>query len=87
MIAAYLGRVRLVPGFALSRPRIVALVGGALLGLSLWPFAHEFTLMTKSFQLDDRFQETAERIIEQVRSIPPMLLILAYAVIPATFFE
>jgi len=87
LVAAYLGRVRLITGFSLSRPRLATIVGGMLLGLSLWPFAHEFTLMTNTFQLDDRFQETAKRIIEQVQAIPPVLLVLAYAVIPATFEE
>ncbi len=87
LAAAYLGRVRLIAGFSLWRPQLVTIVGGMLLGLSLWPFAHEFTLMTNTFQLDDRFQETAKRIIEQVQAIPPVLLVLAYAVIPATFEE
>jgi len=87
LIAAYAGRVRLLSGFSLFAPRVLAVIGAALIGLSLWPFAHEFTLFTKTFQLDDRFEAVAREIIERVRSINPVALVLAYAVIPATFEE
>jgi ABC-2 type transport system permease protein/sodium transport system permease protein len=36
-ISAYIGRVRLGSGFGLTPPRPAALLGGLILGLSLWP--------------------------------------------------
>ncbi len=38
LLAAYLGRVDIVSGFSLTRVPWAVLAGGALLGLSLWPF-------------------------------------------------
>ncbi len=87
LIAAYVGRVRLMTGFSLRRPPWMSLLGAACIGLSLWVFAFELLLRTSSVQLDERFREMADQIIQQLRAVHPAVVLLVYAVIPATFEE
>ncbi len=87
LIAAYWGRVRIVSGFSLGRPPAVNIIGAALIGLGLWVFAYEAILLTSDIDMGDRFQEIASKVIEQLRSVHPAVMLLAYAVFPATFEE
>ena len=53
----------------------------------MWPFAYEIVLLTKTIQINAELQELAKEITDRIRSVHPVVVIIAYAVIPATFEE
>jgi ABC-2 type transport system permease protein/sodium transport system permease protein len=85
LAAAYLGRIRVVSGFQLGRPSIVQMVSGLLLGASLWPFAHELTLLLKNAGVTSLSPEIMEKLHESLsgwRALSPLWPVIAIGVIP-----
>jgi ABC-2 type transport system permease protein/sodium transport system permease protein len=84
------GRVRWSSGLGLVRPSGLSLVGAALLGLSLWPAAHEvFLISTKlGLSLLENEQISAARaMVAQMYGVPLWLILLTLAIVPAVFEE
>lgn len=77
--------VRISSGFQLRRGSAWAYVGAVLLGLSLWPFAHELVLFTKGLTWSgiDLKKLAGEEIFEQIRNLSPVLLVGTMALVPA----
>jgi ABC-2 type transport system permease protein/sodium transport system permease protein len=89
-IAAVLGRVSLRGGFALRAASPLAFLGATALGISLWPFAHEIFLINQWLglvSLDENSLAPALRLVEQLPTISPWLVLAAFAVAPAVFEE
>jgi ABC-2 type transport system permease protein/sodium transport system permease protein len=87
---AWLGRVRLATALRLAAPRWQACAAAALLGLSLWPFAHELGLAERAVGLATLRPEQLERLsaaFGQLRSVSPALIVLTFAVVPAVLEE
>jgi sodium transport system permease protein len=90
IVITLFGRVRWSSGLALRRPVLGALVGAFLLGLVLWPIAHEIYLLSKWLGLSVLGKEQvaqAEAMIQQMRAAPLWLVLITMGLIPAVFEE
>jgi len=86
LATAVLNRVDLTTGFQLRPAAPLVFVGAVVLGLSLWPFAHEALVFLNRWELvsfDPRTLEAARQLVDKIREISPVLVILALAVVPA----
>ncbi len=81
--AAGVTRSDLRTTFRLTRPKVAAVVGAALLGVSLWPFAYELELAVLSQERVDRLKETFASLGIDFAAVPLPLLWLTLAVVPA----
>ncbi|MDB5337712.1 MAG: Abortive infection protein [Planctomycetaceae bacterium] len=83
--AARLGNVPFSLAFAARRPPVLAVLGGVLCGLSLWPFAHELIVVLHNLGLvtiDESQFKGAQELIERCRQAPLALVLLTFAVLP-----
>lgn len=74
----------------LRRPSWHGLLGATLLGLSLWPFAHELVVLSQKVglaSLDPAQLERAKGLVEQARQVPWWLFLAAISLAPAVFEE
>jgi ABC-2 type transport system permease protein/sodium transport system permease protein len=88
--AAGLGRVRLETSFRLAPPRSAALAAAALLGVSLWPFAHAFLTALQEWgftTLPDNYQELVRQNMQKLRELSPVAIVATLAVVPAVCEE
>jgi ABC-2 type transport system permease protein/sodium transport system permease protein len=79
-------RIDWATGFQWRRPPAAGLLGAAALGLCLWPFAivtHEIGLVS----LQNEQLERARKLIEECRTVPLWLVLVAFALAPAVFEE
>jgi ABC-2 type transport system permease protein/sodium transport system permease protein len=89
-LLARFNRVRLQTGLGLKRPGLVPLLAAAILGLALWPAAHEIFLLSEWLGLSalgTRQFAAAQAMIAQFRTVPLWLIITTMAVLPAVFEE
>jgi ABC-2 type transport system permease protein/sodium transport system permease protein len=80
----------LVNVFALRWPGKLAVLGGVLLGVSLWPFAEELVLRMHQrgwFDLGAERMAGARQLIEQFRNVSPAWILLTMAATPALVEE
>jgi membrane protease YdiL (CAAX protease family) len=76
-------RVSLRTGFQLELPKILAVLGGGLLGLSLWPWVYELELLTLSPERLEFLKKLFESIRADLESVPVGARLAALAVVPA----
>jgi ABC-2 type transport system permease protein/sodium transport system permease protein len=84
--AAILGRVRLESGLRLPAAPVLAWPAALLLGLSLWPFVHEATLVARQLGVTSLSAANLAKLKEALqawRAVPLPLLLAAMAVLPA----
>jgi sodium transport system permease protein len=89
-IAAWFGRVDPVSGFRLHRAGVLAWMAALLLGVSLWPFAHELSVLLRGLQIATLSKEVLEKLHDQVaklRTLPLWLPLLAMGIVPAIVEE
>ena len=87
---AAVNRVRLQTGLRLHAAAPVAFLAALLLGVSLWPFAFEIVLLAERLGLASLRAEQfvwANKLIEELRDLPPAVVLLSLAVIPAVAEE
>ena len=87
---ALFNRVRLGSGLGLVQPQMMALVAAAMLGLVLWPAAHELFLLNErigitSLGIDQLAQ--VQTLLEKLQNISPVWILLALAVVPGVCEE
>jgi ABC-2 type transport system permease protein/sodium transport system permease protein len=90
ILLAMFGRVSASTGLGLRRPGIVPLLGAAILGVALWPAAHETYLLSESLGLTTLSAKqitAAKAMLEQLQTVPLWLVIATLAIIPAIFEE
>jgi sodium transport system permease protein len=90
LAAAALGRVRLTSGFLVRGSSPGAFAGALLLGLSLWPLAHEVLLLMKDWGLTALRSEQEEHfraLGRQLKDLSPALVVLGLGVVPAVVEE
>ncbi|MCA9179562.1 MAG: CPBP family intramembrane metalloprotease, partial [Planctomycetales bacterium] len=90
MLACGVERVRLAPGFRLRRPPLVSLPAAVLLGLSIWPFAHQLVLLGQQLGMYDLSIARLEQVrahLSAWRALPLPLLLATLAAAPALFEE
>lgn len=83
-------RVRLPSGLAVRRSSAVSFIGAALLGISLWPLAHELFLWGRHLGIDPlnpELLQRIERLLAEWRRLSPVGIVLAMAVTPAVCEE
>jgi sodium transport system permease protein len=89
VVAAY-NRVRLASGFGLARPGWLAIVAAAILGLALWPAAHELFLLGRWMgftALDASRVEVVRKSLDEWRELSPAWILLTLALVPGVFEE
>jgi ABC-2 type transport system permease protein/sodium transport system permease protein len=87
---ALMQRISLREAFRLRRAPWAAFVAAALLGLSLWPIAHEIFLLNRVLGLSVLSQErieAARQLLESWRGLSTIWILLALAVTPAVCEE
>lgn len=87
---AMFGRVRWSSGLGVRRPGIGALIGAAIFGLSLWPAAHEITLLTVRmglFTLSPEILAKIEVVVKQFQALPLWQILVTFGLVPAVFEE
>ncbi len=85
-LAGRLGGVPLRCAFSLRHAGLRAYAGAVLLGVSLWPFAHEIVVLERQAGLvtfDATFLERAMKIIAELQSAPLWVLLVGLAAAPA----
>ena len=86
LAAAVLNRVDLASGFQLRPAGPIVFAGAAVLGISLWPFAHETLVLLNRWEFvsfDDRALEAARQLVDKIRGVSPILVVGTLAVVPA----
>lgn len=90
LVAAWLGRVTVLSGLNLHSGRVPAFLVALLLGVSLWPFAHEGLLWLRevgAVTLPAGVAEATKKFLEAAREHSPLVLLLGMAVVPAVTEE
>ncbi len=89
-IAAWRGRVRAKSGFALALPRVWVWLPALLMGLSLWPIAHEVMVWQIALGWtgvsNERLADVSH-MLNEWRQVRLILVVLCMAVLPAVFEE
>jgi ABC-2 type transport system permease protein/sodium transport system permease protein len=90
VVAAWWGRLRFSSALRLARPSWQAWAAALLLGLCLWPWVHELTLLMRSLGFASLREGNLERVrdmLQQWRTLSPWLIVAAVAVVPALVEE
>ncbi len=90
LAAAMLQRLPLRATFRLNAARPLAWAGAILLGVSLWPLAHEIYLLNEIIGLATLSQERIEfasELLASWREVPPWVIVAALAAAPAVCEE
>jgi ABC-2 type transport system permease protein/sodium transport system permease protein len=90
LATAVLNRVDLQSGFQLRTAAPAAFLGAAVLGLSLWPFAHQILVLLERWgagSFDRRTLEAAWQLTEKIQQVPPAILVATLAIVPAVCEE
>ncbi len=69
---------------------LFAFLPAAILGVSLWPFAHELVVFARDWGLVSLGEEQlalARTLVEKIRAIPLPVILLSLALVPALFEE
>ena len=90
LLAAYLGRNRLLSTYRVHRVRAVCYLGAVLLGLGSWTIAHEAFVVADAIGIgglgEDQISQ-AQQMIEKMRQASPWLLLAVFALTPAVIEE
>ncbi|MCC7474719.1 MAG: CPBP family intramembrane metalloprotease [Pirellulales bacterium] len=87
---ATIGRVRWSSGLGFARADWGALLAAALLGVSLWPLAHEVFLLSVKLgmaSLGDQQREAVEGLLRQFQALPLWFVLATMALVPAVCEE
>jgi sodium transport system permease protein len=89
-LIAVFNRVRMRSGIGLRGSRIAAFVAAALLGLSLWPAAHELFLLNEWLGISALRPEqfaAVKNLLDEWRGVWPGWVLFSLAVVPGVFEE
>ncbi|MEE2935249.1 MAG: ABC transporter permease subunit/CPBP intramembrane protease [Planctomycetota bacterium] len=87
---AWLERNRIKTTFRIQLPHPTAWIGGLLLGLGSWAFAHEAFVIADALGiggLSEEQVEKAKEAIDRMRTASPLVLLAAFALTPAVIEE
>jgi ABC-2 type transport system permease protein/sodium transport system permease protein len=90
LLFAWMGRVRLSSALRWRVPGWQACCAAVLLGLCLWPFAHELILLLRCLgvaTLRDDLLEKIRAVVMEWRNLPPVYIVLVVALVPAVLEE
>jgi ABC-2 type transport system permease protein/sodium transport system permease protein len=89
-LISMLGRVSWSTGFGIRKTSLLDLVGAAILGVSLWPAAHEIALLCQEYgflALNPEIVRKVDVIVKQFQAMPLWLILATFALVPAVFEE
>ncbi|QDU31180.1 ABC-2 family transporter protein [Anatilimnocola aggregata] len=82
--------LRLTTAWQLRIPSPLAVIGAGLLGLSLWPFAHELVVLAQHLGISTlssadlaKLIPGVEKFIEQLQQVPFAFVLISMAIMPA----
>jgi ABC-2 type transport system permease protein/sodium transport system permease protein len=84
---ALVGRVNWSSGLGIRNVGILSYVAAAILGISLWPAAHELALACQGFAINPELLNKINALVAQFRTMPLWLVLAAFAIVPAVFEE
>jgi ABC-2 type transport system permease protein/sodium transport system permease protein len=84
---ALFGRVDWASGLGMRRAALASVVAAAVLGVSLWPAAHELALLSQGFTINPELFKKVEALVQMFQSMPLWLILVCYAIVPAVFEE
>jgi sodium transport system permease protein len=90
IVLALFSRISASSGLGLRRPDFVPLFGAAILGVALWPAAHETYFLSEWLgftTLTAKQIVAAKEILDQLQTTPLWLVLATLAIIPAIFEE
>ena len=90
VIIAMLGRVRWSSGLGLRRASPAAIAAAVILGLSLWPAAHELAWLCTRYGLltiNPEMLKKVQMIVHQFQAQPLWLILVTFGLVPAVFEE
>jgi len=90
ILIAALQSVRLNSGFQLRRAPSLTFLAAFILGISLWPFAHEIFLLNKALGIgafDPEVFKSVQSFLDRWKEIPPGTILLSLAIVPAVCEE
>ena len=88
--AAWSGKLRFAETFCWRRPRWWTWLAAMLCGVSMWPFAHELVLGLDELglvKLNVVQLEQARELVQKCRTAPLLLVLMAFAIMPASCEE
>ncbi len=90
ILLATFNRIRWQSGLGLKAVGIAPMFAAAILGLALWPVAHEVFLLSERLglsSLDRRLIEKAQTMIAEFPTLPLWQILVTMALVPAIFEE
>jgi ABC-2 type transport system permease protein/sodium transport system permease protein len=90
LLLAMIGRVSASSGLGLRRPGFVSLVAAAILGVALWPAAHETYLLSEWLGLTTLSAKqiaAAQTVVDQLQTVSLWFILVTFAIIPAVSEE
>lgn len=90
LISAWRGHVILRRGFGLTSAGTAGWLPALLLGVCLWPIVHEVIELQRTLgvsTLTERHQQLIQQSLEALRTVSPVLVLTAMALVPAVFEE
>lgn len=90
LLAAKIGWIRLKSAFHLRPAPATTFIAAVLLGLSLWPLAHEIVVWKIELglvEINHLIGERVEEMLERIRELPVALVLFCLAVVPAVCEE
>jgi ABC-2 type transport system permease protein/sodium transport system permease protein len=90
VLMAIFGRVRFATGLGLRWPGVAATLSAAMLGVVLWPLAHEIYLISQQAGLSvlgDEQVRAARAMLEAWEELPLGLILATMALVPGIFEE
>jgi sodium transport system permease protein len=85
-----IGRVSAATGLGFRGTGFIPLLGAAILGLALWPLAHETYLLSERLGLTTLSAKqiaAAKTMLDQFQTVPLWIIIVTLAIVPAIFEE
>lgn len=86
----YFRRLQVRSTLFLRQPSLVSVTGGLLLGISLWPFAHELVLLAEDagvVTVSETVRQFTALLVREIAGVSPWLVLLTLAVLPAVCEE
>lgn len=90
LFSAWWRKVKIVSGFGLHRPKLLALFGAAIVGCSLWPFLLLLLAWLKENQwtfVSELQERQIEVFVRNMRAVIPIWLLVVFRIVPAIVEE
>ena len=90
LVACFSERIPFANCCAIKPASWAGLAGAAVLGISLWTFAHEIVLITRDLHMvniNDNVLAQARQMLVKLRTLPLPAIVISLAVFPAVFEE